>query len=77
MTAYDLGNTARPLNLAVSRGRFPVDDWSPPDDTLPFAEWSSLRHEVLLKGSLLVIVTDRDGSPRAGERVTVRGCGFV
>jgi hypothetical protein len=54
-----------------------VDDWPPLDDLMPFDEYSSLPREVLLKGWLLVIVMDRHGSPRTGERVTVRGCGFV
>jgi hypothetical protein len=40
-------------------------------------EWSPLEEDVLLKGSLLVIVRGRDGRPRAEQRVVVKGCGFV
>jgi hypothetical protein len=41
-------------------------------------DWSPLEEDVLLKGSLLVLVTSRrDGRPLAGRRVTVRGCGFA
>jgi hypothetical protein len=40
-------------------------------------DWSPLEDDVLLKGSLLVIVRGRDGRPRSGKRVDVRGCGFV
>jgi hypothetical protein len=42
------------------------------------AEWSPLEDGVLLKGTLRVIVRNRrDGQPRVGQRVAVRGCGFV
>jgi hypothetical protein len=54
-----------------------VDDWSPLDDLMSFDEWSALQRDVLLKGWVLVIVRGRDGSPRVGKKVTVRGCGFV
>jgi hypothetical protein len=54
-----------------------VDDWSPLDELMPLDEWSALERDVLLKGSILVVVRGRDGSPRAGKQVTVRGCGFV
>jgi hypothetical protein len=40
-------------------------------------DWSPLEEDVLLKGSLLVIVRGRDGRPRPGKTVVVRGCGFV
>ena len=58
-------------------GDFPVDDWTPLDDAMPFDEGTPLQRDVLLKGSLLVVVTDREGSPRAGVKVTIRGCGSV
>jgi len=44
---------------------------------MPFDEWTPLRRDVLLKGSLLVVVRARDGSPLAGKKVTIRGCGFT
>jgi hypothetical protein len=40
-------------------------------------DWSPLEEDVLLKGSLLVTVRGRDGRPREGKRVVVKGCGFV
>jgi len=40
-------------------------------------DWSPLEVDVLLKGSLLVIVRTRSGRPRVGMTVIVRGCGFV
>jgi hypothetical protein len=40
------------------------------------SEWSPLEDDVLLKGTLLVVVKGRDGKPRAGKRVQVKGCGF-
>jgi hypothetical protein len=40
-------------------------------------DWSPLEDGVLLKGTLTVIVRDDDGRPRRGQRVVVRGCGFV
>ena len=54
-----------------------MDDWSPLDDAMPFDEGTPLRRDVLLKGWLTVVVTARDGSPRAGMKVRVRGCGFT
>ena len=54
-----------------------MDDWSPLDDEMPFEEGTPLQRDVLLKGWLLVVVTARDGSPRAGMKVRVRGCGFT
>jgi hypothetical protein len=36
-----------------------------------------LEDDILLKGSVLVVVRDRAGTPRAGQQVVVRGCGFV
>jgi hypothetical protein len=36
-----------------------VDDWSPLDDLMPFEEWSALDRDVLLKGTLLVVVRRR------------------
>jgi hypothetical protein len=41
-------------------------------------DWSPLEEDVLLKGLLRVIVHGRrDGRPRAGQRVVIKGCGFV
>ena len=40
-------------------------------------DWSPLEKEVWLKGTLLVSVRGRDGRPRPGKRVVVKGCGFV
>ena len=40
-------------------------------------DWSPLEDDVLLKGTLTVIVRRRDGRPCVGRRVVVRGCGFV
>jgi len=40
-------------------------------------DWSPLEEDVLLKGSLQVIVRGRDGRPRPERRVVVKGCGFV
>ncbi len=40
-------------------------------------DWSPLEDDVLLKGSLTVIVTRPNGRPCAGQRVVVKGCGFV
>lgn len=40
-------------------------------------DWSPLEEDVLLKGTLTVIVRRPDGRPRAGQQVVVRGCGFV
>lgn len=41
-------------------------------------EWSPLHEDVLLKGQLQVVVRDSGtGRPRSGQRVVVRGCGFV
>lgn len=39
--------------------------------------WSPLDDDVLLTGTLLVRVLGRDGQPRAGRRVVIRGCGFM
>jgi hypothetical protein len=41
------------------------------------ADWSPLENEVYLKGTLTVIVLGSKGQPREGQRVTIRGCGFV
>ncbi|MDY3554383.1 hypothetical protein R5W24_003505 [Gemmata sp. JC717] len=38
---------------------------------------SPLEDDVLLKGTLTVVVRRRDGRPGAGQRVRIRGCGFV
>jgi hypothetical protein len=55
-----------------------VDDfWSPLDDLSRFEACGPLQGDVLLKGSLLIVVCRPDGSPRSGEKVTIRGCGFV
>jgi hypothetical protein len=54
-----------------------VEEWSPLDDLMPFDELSALERDVLLKGSLLIVVRRPDGSPRAGKKVVIRGCGFV
>ena len=40
-------------------------------------DWSPLEEDVLLKGTLQVIVRRRNGHPRPGAKVLVRGCGFV
>jgi len=40
-------------------------------------DWSPLERDVLLKGTLTVIVSDADGKPCPRRRVTIRGCGFV
>jgi hypothetical protein len=41
-------------------------------------DWSPLKDDVLLKGTLLVIVRGRrDGRPQSGNRVVVKGCVFV
>jgi hypothetical protein len=40
-------------------------------------DWSPLDGDVLLKGTLRVLVRGRDGRPRPGKRVVVKGCGFV
>lgn len=40
-------------------------------------DWSPLEDDVLLAGTLTVVVRRRNGRPRAGLRVVVRGCGFV
>jgi hypothetical protein len=40
-------------------------------------EWSPLEDDVLLKGTLTVVVRRPDGRPCPGRRVVVRGCGFV
>ncbi len=40
-------------------------------------DWSPLEEDVLLKGTLLVTVRRPDGRPRAGQRVVIKGCGFV
>jgi hypothetical protein len=41
-------------------------------------EWSPLEEDVLLKGMLRVIVRGgRDGIPRAGQQVVIKGCGFL
>ena len=52
-------------------------DWTPLDDLMPFDEGDSLQRDVLLKGWISVVVRDRDGSPRVGKTVKIRGCGFV
>jgi hypothetical protein len=40
-------------------------------------DWSPLEEDVLLKGTLTVVVRRGDGRPAAGQRVAIRGCGFV
>ncbi|MGL4424393.1 MAG: hypothetical protein ACRCZF_27305 [Gemmataceae bacterium] len=40
-------------------------------------DWSPLEDDVLLKGTLTVIVRRRDGRPQVGMQIRVRGCGFV
>jgi hypothetical protein len=40
-------------------------------------DWSPLEEDVFLKGTLTVVVRRRNGRPRAGQQVRVRGCGFV
>ena len=63
--------------MVLNGGGFPVDDWTPLDDAMPFDEGTPLQRDVLLKGWLLVVVRARDGSPMAGMKVRVRGCGFT
>lgn len=41
------------------------------------AYWSPLEDDVLLKGTLTVIVHSRHGRPCKGQSVMIRGCGFV
>ncbi len=65
------------LRFILELGGIPVDDWSPLDDAMPFDGGTPLQRDVLLRGWLLVVVTARDGSPRAGKKVTIRGCGFT
>jgi hypothetical protein len=50
--------------MSIGEGGEGMDDWSP------------LEEDVLLKGRLTVVVRRRDGRPRAGQRVMIRGCGF-
>jgi hypothetical protein len=40
-------------------------------------DWSPLEDDVLLKGTLTVVVRRRDGRPRVGWRVLVRACGYI
>jgi hypothetical protein len=40
-------------------------------------DWSPLEDDVLLKGTLTVVVSRRDGRPAAGQEVLVKGCGFL
>jgi hypothetical protein len=40
-------------------------------------DWSPLQDDVLLKGTLLVIVRGRDQKPKVNKRVAVHACGFV
>jgi hypothetical protein len=40
-------------------------------------DWSPLEDDVLLTGSLMVIVRDRRGRPLAGKQVEIAGCGFT
>ncbi|WP_169977469.1 hypothetical protein [Tautonia rosea] len=54
-----------------------MEDWSPLDDLTSFDAKGPLQRDVLLTGSLLIVVRGQDGSPCAGERVMIRGCGFV
>ena len=65
-----------PLRYILELGGIPVEDWSF-DDEMPFEEGTPLQRDVLLKGWLTVVVTARDGSPRAGMKVRVLGCGFT
>lgn len=41
------------------------------------SDWSPLGDDVLLKGTLTVLVRRPDGRPYPGRRVVVRACGFV
>lgn len=59
-----------------------MNDWTPFDDApsndlKSFDDWTPLQRDVSLKGSVLVVVRARDGSPRVGKKVIVRGCGFL
>jgi hypothetical protein len=38
---------------------------------------SPLDDDILLRGTLTVVVRRRNGLPSIGRMVTVRGCGFV
>jgi hypothetical protein len=50
----------------------------PNQETIDMSEWSPLEGDVLLKGTLRVIVRGRrDRRPRAGQRLLVKGCGFI
>jgi hypothetical protein len=40
-------------------------------------DWSPLEEGVLLKGNLLITVRGPDGRLRRGQRVVIKGCGFV
>jgi hypothetical protein len=40
-------------------------------------DWSPLERDVLLKGTLTVIVRRADGAPCRNQRITIRGCGFA
>jgi hypothetical protein len=39
-------------------------------------DWSPLEDDVLLKGTLTVVVRRAAGRPRHGQRVLIRSCGF-
>lgn len=41
------------------------------------SDWSPLEEDVLLKGTLTVLVLSRSGRPCSGQEVVIRGCGFV
>lgn len=41
------------------------------------SDWTPLDEDVYLKGTLTVIVRGADGRPRAGQQISIRGCGFV
>jgi hypothetical protein len=40
-------------------------------------DWSPLEEDVLLTGTLTVIVRDHRGRPLADKQVEISGCGFV
>lgn len=40
------------------------------------SDWSPLRDEVLLKGTLTVIVRHPDGRPCGARHIEIRACGF-
>jgi hypothetical protein len=48
-----------------------------PPGELAVGDWSPLEDDVLLKGTLTVVVRRRDGRPCPKKWVLLRGCGFL